>query len=257
MGGSLAERLPVRGSGDDFDRLAVRVNAMLDEIARLMEDMKSTGDNIAHDLRTPLTRVRTRLERARHGVETAAQWQDVIDRATLGLDQALRLITALLRIGDIEAGHRRAAFEDIDLGRIATEITELYEPFAEAKGIALSLSVFPVRRVRGDHDLLCELLSNLVDNAVKFTPSGGAIAITLGEKADGPVLSVADSGPGIAPAQRDMVFQRFARCDASRSIEGYGLGLSLVAAIAKLHGFRVEIADHHPGCVISLACPLR
>jgi len=250
--GDLRERLPTRGGDDDFDRLAGSVNHMLDLIARLMNDMKSVGDNIAHDLRTPLTRVRTRLERARDTAQTQEEWQDMVDRAVAGLDQALRLITALLRIGEIEGGRRRAGFQQVDLEQVAREIAELYEPFAEEKGLSFTLDLQPVAGVAGDRDLLCELLSNLVDNAIKFTPAGGAVGIALKEGADGLELRVTDSGPGIPLNQRDAVFQRFYRSDASRSVEGYGLGLSLVDAIVKLHAFRLTIGDNHPGCVFLL-----
>ena len=255
MKGDLRERLPTHGGGDDLDRLASSVNHMLDEIARLMDDMKSVGDNIAHDLRTPLTRVRARLERARESAQTQAEWREMVDRAVAGLDQALRLITALLRIGEIEGGRRRAAFESVTLHQIAAEIAELYEPFAEEKEVAFGLTLAEVRPIAGDRDLLSELISNLVDNALKFTPPGGRVTLTLAEDVNGLRLAVADTGPGIPPELREAVFQRFFRSDASRSVEGYGLGLSLVDAIAKLHGFQLDIGDNHPGCVITLWCP--
>jgi signal transduction histidine kinase len=255
MKGDLRERLPTHGGGDDLDRLASSVNHMLDEIARLMDDMKSVGDNIAHDLRTPLTRVRARLERARESAQSQAEWHEMVDRAVAGLDQALRLITALLRIGEIEGGRRRAAFEPVALHQIAAEIAELYEPFAEEKEVAFALSLAEVRPIAGDRDLLSELISNLVDNALKFTPPGGRVTLTLSEDSNGLRLAVADTGPGIPPELREAVFQRFFRSDASRSVEGYGLGLSLVDAIAKLHGFHLHIGDNHPGCVITLWCP--
>jgi signal transduction histidine kinase len=250
--GNLKERLPTRGGMDDFDRLAISVNHMLDLIARLMDDMKSVGDNIAHDLRTPLTRVRARLERARDTADSQEDWHDMVDRAVAGLDQALRLITALLRIGEIEGGRRRAGFEQVDLEQVAREIAELYEPFAEEKGIVFSIRLAPVRPVSGDRDLLSELLSNLVDNAIKFTPAGGEVAITLSDGPHARSLRVIDSGPGIPLEQREAVFQRFYRSDASRSVEGYGLGLSLVDAIVKLHGFRLGIDDNQPGCIFHL-----
>jgi len=250
--GSLKERLPTGSGTDDFDRLAISVNHMLDLIERLMDDMKSVGDNIAHDLRTPLTRVRTRLERARDTADSREEWHDMVDRAIAGLDQALRLITALLRIGEIEGGRRRAAFEQVDLERVAREIAELYEPFAEEKGIAFSVRLTPVKAVHGDRDLLSELLSNLVDNAIKFTPAGGEVVIALSDGGHSLSLRVIDSGPGIPPEQREVVFQRFYRSDASRSVEGYGLGLSLVDAIVKLHGFRLSIDDNNPGCIFHL-----
>jgi signal transduction histidine kinase len=255
MKGDLRERLPTHGGGDDLDRLASSVNHMLDEIARLMDDMKSVGDNIAHDLRTPLTRVRARLERARESAQSQAEWHEMVDRAVAGLDQALRLITALLRIGEIEGGRRRAAFEPVALHQIAAEIAELYEPFAEEKEVAFGLSLAEVPPIAGDRDLLSELISNLVDNALKFTPPGGRVTLTLAEEPSRLRLAVADTGPGIPPELREAVFQRFFRSDASRSVEGYGLGLSLVDAIAKLHGFQLEIGDNHPGCVITLWCP--
>jgi signal transduction histidine kinase len=250
--GNLKERLPTRGGSDDFDRLAISVNHMLDLIARLMDDMKSVGDNIAHDLRTPLTRVRARLERARDTAGTVEEWRDMVDRAVAGLDQALRLITAILRIGEIEGGRRRAGFQQVDLEQVSREIAELYEPFAEEKGIRFTMRLEPVRPVAGDRDLLSELLSNLVGNAIKFTPAGGEVAITLSDGAPGLSLRVIDSGPGIPPGQRVAVFQRFYRSDASRSVEGYGLGLSLVDAIVKLHGFKLSIGDNAPGCIFHL-----
>ena len=255
MKGDLRERLPTHGGGDDLDRLASSVNHMLDEIARLMDDMKSVGDNIAHDLRTPLTRVRARLERARESAATQSEWHEMIDRAIAGLDQALRLITALLRIGEIEGGRRRAGFESVALQQIAEEIAELYEPIAEEKDVAFELSLSKVPPIAGDRDLLSELISNLLDNALKFTPAGGRVHLSLTLEDERLRLEVADTGPGIPPELREAVFQRFFRSDASRSVEGYGLGLSLVDAIAKLHGFTLAIGDNDPGCVITLWCP--
>ena len=254
MKGDLRERLPTHGGGDDLDRLAASVNHMLDEIARLMDDMKSVGDNIAHDLRTPLTRVRARLERGRESASTQAEWREMVDRAIAGLDQALRLITALLRISEIEGGRRRAAFEPVALHQIAAEIAELYEPIAEEKDVAFSLSLAEAPLIAGDRDLLSELISNLVDNALKFTPAGGSVRLSLAVEPGGLTLAVADTGPGIPPELHEAVFQRFFRSDASRSVEGYGLGLSLVDAIAKLHGFTLEIGDNDPGCVFILRC---
>src|SRR5579859_826375 len=254
MKGDLRERLPTHGGSDDLDRLAVSVNHMLDEIARLMDDMKSVGDNIAHDLRTPLTRVRARLERARDSASSTEEWHEMVDRAVAGLDQALRLITALLRISEIEGGRRRAAFESVALGQIAEEIAELYEPFAEEKEVRFALDLAAVPAISGDRDLLSELISNLVANAIKFTPAGGSVRLSLSAGPEGPVLQVADTGPGIPPGQRELVFKRFYRSDASRSVEGYGLGLSLVDAIAKLHGFRVTIGDNKPGSVFTVWC---
>ncbi len=252
--GNLSERLPTHGTGDDFDRLAETVNYMLDETERLLAEAKTTSDNIAHDLRTPLTRVRSRLERARNTARTHAELQEMVDRAIVGLDQTLRIITALLRIGQIEARHRRATFSTVDLRTVVREIGDLFEPFAEEKGVRFKLMAADAGTIHGDRDLLSEAIANLVDNAIKFTPVGGMVTLAL-DRTDGvPVVRVRDNGPGIAAEERDAVMRRFYRSDKSRHIEGCGLGLSLVDAIAKLHGFRVVIGDGDPGCVMELIC---
>jgi signal transduction histidine kinase len=256
MQGDLRERLPTRGSGDDFDRLAGSVNHMLDEIARLMEDLKSTGDTIAHDLRTPLARVRSRLERARATATTQLELRETVDRAIIGLDQALRLISALLRINEIEGGRRRAAFAMVQLAEIAEEVAELYQPLAEEKGLNFILHLESLPPIQGDRDLLCELLSNLIDNAIKFTPPGGSVSIITKGNGATAVVRVVDNGPGIPLALRDKVFQRFYRYDSGQSVEGFGLGLSLVDAIVKLHGFQLTIEDNQPGCIFIVSSRL-
>ena len=254
MRGDLHERLPIRGTGDDFDRLAASVNRMLGEIGRLLDEIKGVGDDIAHDLRTPLSRVRARLERSRDAARTHGELQEAIDRAIAGLDQALAIITALLRIGEIEAGRRRIGFAHVDVAGILTEIGDLYAPIAEERGIRFDVAAPPGPPVFGDHDLLIEALANLVGNAIKFTPEGGAVRLSLIDGGAGPVIRVADSGPGIPPAEREAVLKRFYRSDKSRHVDGSGLGLSLVAAIAKLHGFAIRITDANPGCVVELDC---
>ena len=243
MQGNLRERLPISGKDHDFDRIADGVNYMLDEIERLLEHAKSTGDNIAHDLRTPLTRVRSRLERARLTARTQVDLQVSVDRAIIGLDQALRVVTAVLRIGQIERGHRRGNFSSVDLRPLVEEIADLFEPIAEEKGIRLLVDSGASAIVHGDRDLLSEAIANLVDNAIKFTPVGGAVTIALDVGGPQPVIRVADTGPGIPDEERDAVMQRFYRSDKSRHIDGCGLGLSLVDAIVTLHGFRVSIRD--------------
>uniref|UniRef100_A0A8J4HAN0 histidine kinase n=1 Tax=Acidicaldus sp. TaxID=1872105 RepID=A0A8J4HAN0_9PROT len=254
LSGDLHERLPLRGTGDDFDRLSAGVNRMLDEIGRLLDQLKGIGNDIAHDLRTPLTRVRARLERARDAGGGAEALQEAIDRAVLGLDQTLGIITALLRIGEIEARRRRSGFAAVDLADIGREIEELYTPIAEEQGIAFTLSLSKVPPVIGDRDLLVEAVANLVGNAIKFTPPGGAVRLTLAMTPRGPALRVHDTGPGIPAEERAEVLKRFYRSDKSRHIEGSGLGLSLVAAIVELHGFRLTIADGDPGAVFELLC---
>jgi len=255
MLGNLRERLPVTGKGHDFDRIASGVNFMLDEIERLLDHAKSTGDNIAHDLRTPLTRVRSRLERARLTAKTQADLQDSVDRAIGGLDQALRVVTAVLRIGQIERGHRRGNFASVDLYSLVEEIADLFEPIAEEKGIRLSVEAGGSAIVHGDRDLLSEAIANLVDNAVKFTPAGGTVVVGLVSTGDQPLIRVVDSGPGIPPEEREAVMHRFYRSDKSRHIDGCGLGLSLVEAIVTLHGFKVAIGDaEQGGCVFEILC---
>jgi hypothetical protein len=256
VAGHLSERLPRRGSNDDFDRLADIVNHMLDDIERLLAEAQTTGENIAHDLRTPLTRVRSRLERARHTSHTVEELREMIDSAIISLDQTLRIITALLRIGQIEGGRRRASFSSIDLKALVGEMGDLFDPFAEAKGIQFRTLVDnTVVEVSGDRDLLSEAIANLLDNAIKFTPAGGAVQLHLTQQSGSPVVTITDNGPGIAPAEREAVIRRFYRSDKSRHVEGCGLGLSLVDAIVRLHGFRIEILDANPGCAVKLICP--
>lgn len=255
MLGQLGERLPVRESADEFDRMALAVNQMLNEIERLVGDIRNVGNNIAHDLRTPLTRVRTRLERSRDEARTVEEFRVAVDRSIASVDQALAVITAVLRIGEIEHGRRRAAFAPVDLCSVLRDVAELYDPLAEEKEVALQLSLAPVRPVLGDHDLLVEALGNLLDNAIKFTPPGTAVHISVAEDTRGARLRIRDQGPGIPAAERMRVAQRFYRSEESRTVDGSGLGLSLVAAILALHGFRMEISGAGPGCMVEIACP--
>ncbi len=254
VAGELKERLPTGGYDDPLNRLATIVNEMLDQIERLVNELASVGDDIAHDLRTPLTRVRAILERGR---DTAGSMQDLYtatDRAIAGLDQSLTIITALLRIAEIDHSRRIAGMATIQLPEILQAVHELYQPIAEDKGVTLKVELDETATVSGDHDLLLEAVANLVDNAVKFTPAGGSVTLRLLQRADGPIVRVEDTGPGICEADRDAVFTRFYRSDRSRHATGVGLGLNLVAAIVKLHGFRLAIMDG-PGCRIEIACP--
>ncbi|HVJ55658.1 MAG TPA: ATP-binding protein [Aliidongia sp.] len=252
MRGHLRQRLPVRGTRDEFDKLSHSVNLMLDEIERLLDELKATGDEIAHDLRTPLTRVRARLENTRRADATPEELEAAIDKATIGLDQALAIITALLRIRELEVGRRRAGFTQIDLAEVVSAIHDLYQPLAEEKDIALLLETNGSAPIYGDHDLLIEAIGNLVDNAVKFTPEGGKIRVILAERDGMPVIRIEDNGPGIAPEEREMVFTRFYRSGRTKGTMGMGLGLSLVAAITRLHNISIDIGDNKPGCAIEL-----
>ena len=220
----------------------------------LIHEIAGIGDNIAHDLRTPLTRVRVRLERGRQRAATLGELQTVADQAIAGVDQSLTIITGLLRIAEIEHGRRLEGFGQVQLAPLAREVGELYDPIAEDKGVVLRVEVAGEVAVNGDRDLLFEAVTNLVDNAVKFTPKGGRVNIAVLRRGSDGVIRVSDTGPGIPDLERDAVTKRFYRSDKSRCTEGLGLGLSLVAAIVKLHGFRFSIGEG-PGCTVEIVCP--
>jgi signal transduction histidine kinase len=228
---------------------------MLDKIEALVHEIAGVGDDIAHDLRTPLTRVRVALQRGRANSKTLEDSQAVFDNSIRGLDQSLAIITAILRIAEIEHNRRLAGFSKVELAALIREVGDLYEPIAEEKGITLKVESGNETMVHGDRDLLFEAIANLVDNAVKFTPKGGRVRVALIDCGGETVVRVSDTGPGITEEERDVVTRRFYRSDRSRQAQGVGLGLSLVAAILKLHGFRLTIGAGH-GCVIEVACPV-
>ena len=250
----LHERLPTSGRGDTFDQIAVSVNRMLGDTESLVREIAAVGDNIAHDLRTPLTRVRVRLERGRAHASTLNELRTVVDQSIAGLDQSLAIITALLRIVEIEHGRRLEGFSQVLLSPLVREVCDLYEPLAEDRGVALRVECTNETTVRGDRDLLFEAVANLVDNAIKFTPKGGHVDISLLFREGKAVIQIKDTGPGISEIEREAVTKRFYRSDKSRSTEGWGLGLSLVAAIVKLHGFEFAIMAG-PGCTVEIVCP--
>jgi len=252
VAGELRERLPAQKVNDPFDRLAVLVNGMLDEIETLVGNLAHVGDDIAHDLRTPLTRVRVGLERAREKSENLDELKAAVDQAIVGLDQSLAIITALLRIAAIEQSRRSSAFREVSLGDLVRAVGDLYEPIAEDKGVAFVVTAGENVVVQGDRDLLLEAVANLVDNAVKFTPEGGRVNLALSRRGNDAVVLVRDTGPGIAAEEREHVGRRFYRSDKSRRDPGVGLGLSLVKAIVKLHGFSFAITSG-PGCVAEIA----
>jgi signal transduction histidine kinase len=256
VAGNLRERLPHRNSDDPFSKLAAIVNGMLGEIEALIQALAGVGNDIAHDLRTPLARARLMLERGRANSATLDQLQTVVDKAISGLDQTLAITTALLRLAEIENTRRSAAFGKVALADILREAGDLYEPIAENKGIALHIAFAHAPTVDGDRDLLMEAVVNLVDNAIKFTPEGGRVEVALLRGDGEDILRVRDTGPGISEEEREAVLRRFYRSDKLQGVRGLGLGLNLVAAIVKLHDFRLTIYPG-AGCVIEIASPDR
>jgi signal transduction histidine kinase len=254
IAGDLRERLPHRDVDEPFSKLAGIVNGMLDEMEAMIHALAGVGNDIAHDLRTPLTRARLALERGRTNATTLEQLQVVVDKAITSLDQSLTIITALLRLAQIENSRRSAAFGNVPLHEMLQEIGDVYEPIAENKNIELRVEAKDRLNVRGDRDLLFEAVANLVDNAIKFTPEGGKVAIELVHRDQETVVRVTDTGSGIGEQEREAVLRRFYRSDKVRSAPGVGLGLSLVAAIVKLHRFRLAILPG-PGGRMEVICP--
>jgi signal transduction histidine kinase len=251
--GDLLQRLPTQGLEHPFDKLAETSNRMLDRIEALVQELAAVGNEIAHDLRTPLTGVRLALERGRANAKPLEEMQLATDYAVGGVDQVLTIITTLLRIAEIESGGRPGTLDNVALAELLREVGDLYEPIAEDKHVELRVMSKDEVTVRADHDLLLEAIANLVDNALKFTPDGGHIELALVRSGEESIIRVSDSGPGIPDNGREAVTRRFYRSDKSRTTFGSGLGLSLVSAIVKLHGFRLSIASG-PGCVAEIAC---
>jgi len=251
--GDLSKRLPNRGTFGDVDRLTQVVNRMLDEIEWLMHEVKGVTDDIAHDLRTPLTRLLAGLERVHRRGGTAEDYDAAVEEAIAETRVILATFGALLRIAEVEAGARRAGFTMVDLNTLAVDAADFYEPLAEYKGVALSLETARMPAVMpGDPSLLFEAIGNLVDNAIKFTPPDGRVDLRIIAGGQRLGFEVSDSGPGIPLAERNAVLRRFHRAEKSRHTPGSGLGLSLVAAVAKLHGLNLAIEDVEPGCRVKL-----
>ena len=250
--GDLTQRVPIAHAGDEFDRLSLSVNAMLDRIETLMGDLRQVTTDIAHDLRTPLTRLRQRLE-----IAARSDADEQILRKNLGdarreVDDILAMFTALLRIAEVESGARKAAFARVDLGEIIDTVVEVYRSGAEEKGQQLEYRVDPGVATIGDRELLTQLFANLVENAIRHCPSGAHIEVLAQRREDWVEVSVSDNGPGIPAEMRAKVLQRFVRLENSRTSPGYGLGLSLAAAIASLHDAPLSISDNAPGLRASL-----
>ena len=248
MAGDLSRRVPVSRAGDEFDVLAGHLNRMLDRIERLLHGMREVSDNVAHDLRSPLNRLRNRLEMAamRHPADSDTARD--IDAAVQETDRLIATFNSLLLIAEAEAGSVRESMETFSLGNVIEGVGELYGPLADEKSITFTVDkpAGPAL-IRGNQNLISQAVANLVDNAIKYTPDGGSIVVSLEQHADGPQVVVADDGPGIPADERLRVTDRFVRLESSRNSPGTGLGLSLVAAVARMHDAELLLEDNRPG----------
>ena len=252
MQSGLDQRIPLRGSHDEWDRVAENLHLMLDRNETLMGEIKQVSDNVAHDLRTPLTRMRGRLETAYHGKRVGEADQLLIGDTIADLDAVLRIFSSLTRIAQIEAQARKDAFRTVNVVEIAGEVVELYDAAAEQDGTRLTMVGDREVQVTGDRDLIFDAIANLVDNAIKHGRNAGHVMVSIENTGGGPMISVADDGPGIPACECEHVFKRFYRLEQSRYTPGNGLGLSLVAAVARLHGARIEMRDNAPGLKVEL-----
>ena len=255
MAGDLSRQIPVTTAGDEFDALAENLNRMLDRTERLMRGMRDVTDSVAHDLRTPLNRLRNRLESLlSHGNGDTAQGRE-IEAAVDETDRLIATFNALLLIAEAEAGVVREAMARVDLSQVIEGVAELYEPLAEEKDLALEIAPGGAASIRGNLSLISQALANLLDNAIKYTPPGGRVRVAVEDRPTGVALTVADSGPGIPSGERARVVEQFVRLEESRNSPGTGLGLSLVAAVARLHDARLELAENAPGLRATLIFP--
>lgn len=252
ISGDLSQRIAVTGSGDDFDRLSSTLNAMLDRIAGLLENLHQVSNDIAHDLRTPLSRLRQRLEHAKTHAASTSEYEHAVDRAIKEADEILETFSALLRIAQIEAGTRRASFRRVDLSEAVHNVAEAYAPAAEDAGRLLQTEIAPGVTITGDRELLVQLFANLIENALHHTPQAAPILIRLRAEHGQAVAEVCDKGPGIPAEERGRVLRRFYRLERSRTTHGSGLGLSLVQAIAQLHNADLALTDNEPGLRVVL-----
>ncbi|HVR66302.1 MAG TPA: HAMP domain-containing sensor histidine kinase [Verrucomicrobiae bacterium] len=252
--GEVKRRMPVRGSDDEFDRLAQNLNAMLEEIERLMGSIRAATNNIAHDLRSPLNRLRNRLEAMHRQLPEPALQEEELEHAIGDIDGLLQTFNALLSIADAEAGAGRGNLVPVDLAALTHDVAELYGALVEDHGLKFDSTIRGPAMVTGNRQLLFQAIGNLIDNAAKYGASGGAVSLELRPAVDGagPCVIVGDRGPGIPEEDRSRVLERFVRLDASRTSPGNGLGLSLVAAIARLHSAGLKLGDNKPGLKVTL-----
>ena len=252
MAGDLQQRMPINGSNDELDRLAQTLNDMLDRISDLMEGMRRISDSIAHDMRTPLSRLRHTLETGLSENTGETERRALLERAVDEADSMLCTFNALLRIGKIESDREREAFSDIWIDQLLSDVVELYEPLAEEKAQQLRVTLQPDLCIEGDRNLLFQAFANLLDNAIKYSPVGGKISLSLSMVDERPIAEICDSGPGIPRSEQKKVFQRFYRAEKSRTTQGNGLGLSLVEAVFRLHDIAISLRNCSSG--LSVRC---
>ena len=255
IGGDLARRVPVRDTGDDLDRLAGTLNHMLDRIGALMDSLRQVSSDVAHDLRTPLSRLYQRLEEARTHACSVAEYEVAVDVAMREAEGLLETFSALLRIAQVEGASPRAGFRAVDLSAVVDSVVDAYRPDAEEAAHRLVATVSPGIVVHGDQELLTQAVANLMENALRHTPAGTLIGVELSRNAAGDCLAVMDDGPGVAPGDMLRLVHRFYRGERSRTTPGNGLGLSLVAAVADLHGATLLLRDAAPGLRVTLCIP--
>jgi signal transduction histidine kinase len=253
VNGDLSRRIPLKGSNDEFDRLAVSLNAMFDRIQALMDGLRQVSTDIAHDLRTPLTRLHQRIESSLRKADDASSLRDAFQAALNDVDSILDTFSALLRIAQLESLQQRAKFADVDLGDVLRTAVELYASTAEEKGQSIVEKIEGGLTARGDRELLLQLFANVLENAVRHCPNGALIEVGARKAVDGTVVSICDNGPGIPEDMKAKVFQRFFRLEPSRTTPGNGLGLSLVKAIASLHDISVELRSNQPGLIVQVS----
>lgn len=255
IGGDIRRRMPIGARHDEFDQLAIVLNSMLEEIERLLENLRQVSSDVAHDLRTPLTQLRNALERSLQGDQNAESLKEVVVDGLTRVDQILSLFSAILRISEVEGGKIRRRFVAVDVSELVTDLAESYAPALREGGCELSWDVEPDLSLAGDRELIAQAVINLIENAQLHTPEGSKVRISASDGGTRVAIVVADNGPGVAEGDRDLISRRFVRLDSSRSLAGHGLGLNLVAAVARLHGGELRFADNRPGLVAMLDLP--
>ena len=256
MSGDLSRRVPLTNHNDDFDQVADNLNKMLDRIQGLMEDIRRVSDSIAHDLRTPLARLRQHLEEARQQENPDSRSARYLEGSIKEADSLLSTFNALLRIARVEAGQIKFGFSDLDFHTLIEDVVEFYEPLVEEKQQRLETTLATGITSWSDRDLMFQALANVIENAIKYTPQRGSISISLSQQRSEAVITIADNGPGIPESQRERVFRRFYRLDQSRSSSGNGLGLSMVAAVVSMHNGKIDLRSNNPGLRIVITLPL-